>query len=102
MKGNEQSSDIQKILSLSEKMLEKARQEDWEDVTSMETQRRDLIASVFSSPVRVGNGKLADGIRLILEKDREIVKLGAAHRDAVRGALRRINRGKNAVEAYAV
>ena len=102
MSVGEQASDIKKIIFLSEKMLVEARQEDWENVTKIESQRRELITSFFSQPVHESNGQLADVIRVILEKDREIIKLGAGRREKLRSALRKINRGKTAVESYAI
>lgn len=100
MDRSEPNNDIHTIIDLSDKMLQKARQQDWEDVTSIENQRKQLISGFFSKPVHIRNGKIADCIRAILEKDREIVKLGAARRKELRGALHRVNRGKEAVTAY--
>ena len=102
MSVGEKTTDIQKIIFLSEKMLSQARQEDWENVTKIESQRRELITSFFSQPVHERNGQLADVIRLILDKDREIIKLGAGRREKLRSALRKINRGKIAVDSYKV
>lgn len=100
MKPSEQTNDIHKIIDLSEKMLEKARQEHWDEVSEIEIQRKKLIKTFFENPVQVKSGKLVDGIRAILEKDREIVKLGAARRQEVRGALRKLNQGKTAIDVY--
>lgn len=102
MSVGKQATDIKKIIVLSEKMLSQARKEDWENVTKIESQRRELIAAFFSQPVHERNGQLADVIRQILDKDREIIKLGAGRREKLRSALRKINRGKIAVESYKV
>ncbi len=102
MSVGEQATDIQKIIFLSEKMLSQAHKEDWENVTKIESQRRELVASFFAQPIHERNGQLSDVIRLILDKDREIIRLGAGRRDKLRSALRKINRGKVAVESYKV
>ena len=102
MSVGEQTTEIQKIIFLSEKMLSQARKEDWENVTQIESQRRELITEFFSQPVHERNGQLTEVIRLILDKDREIIKLGAGRREKLRSALRKINRGKIAVDSYKV
>ena len=92
--------DFQTIINLSERMLENARKEKWDDVTIIESERKKLLAEFFSKPVRLKNGWLTTGIRSILEKDREIVKLGSRKRDEMRFALQKFSRGKEIVEAY--
>lgn len=93
-------NDFKKIMSLSEKMLENARQQRWENVSAIEDERRQLLTDFFSQPVNAQKGMLANSIRTILEKDREIVKLGSEKREELRGALQKFNRGKDAVQAY--
>ena len=92
--------DFQKIISISEKMLEHAREERWDDVTMFEQERKQLLAEFFSKPTNVRSANLSSGIRIILEKDREIVRLGAVKREKLRNALQKFNQRKDAVEAY--
>ncbi len=92
--------DFQKIISISERMLEHARQEKWEEVTKLEWERKTLLAEFFSRPLNVRNVNLSSGIRAILEKDREIVRLGAVKREKLRCALQKFNQRKEVVEAY--
>ncbi len=96
----DQFNDFKKIMSLSEKMLENARQQRWDDVSAIEDERRQLLTDFFSKPVNGQKGMLANSIRAILEKDREIVKLGSEKRDELRGALQKFSRGKDVVQAY--
>lgn len=93
-------SDFEKIISISEKMLEHARQERWDEVTHIEQERKELLAQFFSNPMNAQKTELSAGIRKILEKDREIVRLGSAKRDSLRNALQKFNRRKDVVEAY--
>jgi|GEM_PF-874933 len=95
-----QFNEFQRIISLSNQMLENARQQRWDDVSAIEGQRRQLLTEFFSQPVKVQKGILANSIRSILENDREIVRLGAEERDELRGALQKFNRQKHAVHAY--
>ncbi len=99
MKSN-QFNDFQRIISLSNQMLENARQQKWDDVSAIEDQRRQLLTEFFSQPVKGQKSALANNIRSILEKDREIVRLGAEKREELRGALQKFNRQKHAVHAY--
>jgi triphosphoribosyl-dephospho-CoA synthetase len=92
--------EFQKIILISEKMLEAARQENWDDVTIYERERKKLLAEFFSKSSNLRNTGLSSGIRTILENDREIVRLGAAKREKLRSALQKFNQRKDAVEAY--
>ena len=94
------SGDFQTILSISEKMLECARQEKWEDVTRSEIERKTLLAEFFTKPINIRNPELSHGIRAILQIDREIVRLGAIKREKLRSALQKYNQRKEVVEAY--
>lgn len=98
--NEQQPNEFQKIISLSDKMLESARQHNWEDVTEIEMERKALMTEFFSNPLALQKGRLANGIRMILEKDREIVRLGSVKREELRDALAKHQRGKDAVEAY--
>ena len=93
-------NEFQKIIHLSDKMLQNAQSEEWEAVTSIENERKELLAAFFAKPMKLAKGQLADGIQSILKKDREIVKLGASKREQLRTALQKISRGKDAVHAY--
>ena len=93
-------NDFQRIISLSNQMLENARQQRWDDLSAIEDQRRQLLTEFFSRPVKGPKSALANSIRSILEKDREIVRLGAEKREELRGALQKFNRQKHAVHAY--
>lgn len=99
MSGNK-PEDFQRIIAISEKMLERAGQDRWDEVTLFEQERKKLLAEFFSKPLNVRNTCLPSGIRFILEKDREIVRLGSAKRDKLRSALQKFNQRKEAVEAY--
>ncbi|MCI0666525.1 MAG: flagellar protein FliT [Methylococcaceae bacterium] len=98
--NEDKPDDFQTIISISEQMLEHARQERWDDVTICERERKKLLAEFFSKPLNVRKANLSAGIRIILEKDREIVRLGAAKRDKLRKALQKFNQRKDALEAY--
>lgn len=98
---NEAKPDnFQKIISISERMLENARQEMWEDVTRSEIERKKLLAEFFTNPINVRNPELSHNIRAILQIDREIVRLGAVKREKLRSALQKFNQRKEVIEAY--
>ncbi len=95
-----QPNNFSEIISLSEQMLENARLHNWDEVTSIEMERKQLMSDFFSHPMKLQKVRLVDGIRQILEKDREIVRLGSAKREELQTALQKFQRGKDAVEAY--
>ncbi len=94
--------DFQKIVSISDRMLIKARSEEWDELAEMENERGALMTSFFSKSIAPSaKAYVADGIRLILEKDREIMRLGVIKRKALRSSLKKMGQNKSAVRAYA-
>jgi len=94
--------DFQKITSLSGQMLIKARNSEWDDLLEIESERSALMAAFFSKPLAgLAKHYVAEGIRLILETDREVMELSAARRKVLRSSLSKMGKGRNAVQAYA-
>jgi Flagellar protein FliT len=90
--------DLQQLIALSRTMLEKAREESWDDVFVLETERSELIRLFFSEPVRQEYADtVADGIQTIMAMDRDIMALGALKKLDLAQAL---DQGKKAVKAY--
>lgn len=96
-----QATDLGKIIELSEIMLESARHKQWDNLTHVESERKRLLSALFSQPISLQTGEIADGIRSILSRDREIMRLAVTKRDDLRGALQKVKQGKDAMQAYA-
>jgi len=96
-----QATDLEKIIALSEIMLENARHKQWDDLTHIEGERKRLLSAFFSQPISLKTGEVADGIRSILSNDREIMRLAVTKRDDLRAALQKVKQGKEAMQAYA-
>ena len=48
----DKTQDLQQLISLSRTMLEKAREESWDDVFVLEAERSELIRLFFLEPVQ--------------------------------------------------
>lgn len=93
--------DLQQLIDLSRTMLEKAREESWDDVFVLETERSELIRLFFSEPVRQEYADtVAAGIQTIMAIDRDIMALGSLKKLDLAQALQALDQGKKAIKAY--
>jgi len=93
--------DLQQVMAISRTMLEKAREESWDDVFVLEAERSELIRLFFSEPVQQEYAEaVAAGIQSIMVIDRDIMALGALKRLDLAQALQAMDQGKKAVKAY--
>jgi hypothetical protein len=82
-------------------MLEKAREESWDEVFVLETTRRELLRLFFLEPVQQAYADaVAAGIRLIMEIDQDTMALGALKMFELAQTLQTMDQGKKAVKAY--
>ena len=93
--------DLQQLISLSRTMQEKARDESWDEVFVLETERSELIRLFFLEPVQQAYADaVAAGIRSIMEIDQDTMALGALKRFELAQTLQTMGQGKKAVKAY--
>ena len=93
------AQDLQQLISLSRTMLEKAREESWDDVFVLEAERSELIRLFFLEPIQQADA-VAAGIQSMMAIDRDIMALGALKRFDLAQTLQNMDQGKKAVKAY--
>jgi hypothetical protein len=97
----DKTQDLQRLISLSRTMQEKARDESWDDVFVLEAERSELIRLFFLEPVQQAYADaVAAGIRSIMEIDQDTMTLGALKRFDLAQTLQTLDQGKKAVKAY--
>jgi hypothetical protein len=97
----DKSQNLQQLISLSRTMLEKAREESWDDVFILEAERSELIRLFFLEPVQQAYAEVvAAGIQSMMAIDRDIMALGALKRLDLAQTLQAMDQGKKAVKAY--
>jgi len=97
----DKAQDIQQLISLSQAMLEKAREESWDDVSVLEAERSELIRLFFLEPIQqVYTDAVSAGIESILAIDSDLIKLGELKRFEFAQILQNMDQGKKAVKAY--
>jgi hypothetical protein len=100
---NDRITDLQQLVELTRTMREKAQASLWDEVIDQEAVRRELISAFFHIPVQPELASpIAEGIRLILEMDRDIERLGLAEKEEIGQALRQMGQGKKVVRAYSL
>ncbi len=94
--------DLQQLLTLSRIMLEKAREEAWDEVSALEAQRSESIRLFFLAPVQQAYAEaVATAIQAIMTIDRDIMALGMLKKIDLAQALQTMEQGKRAIKAYA-
>ena len=97
----DKAQDLQQLISLSRTMLEKAREESWDDVFVLEAERSELIRLFFLEPIQQAyTDAVAAGIQSMMAIDRDIIALGALKRLDLAQTLQNMDQGKKAVKAY--
>lgn len=82
-------------------MLEKAREESWDDVFVLEAERSALIRLFFLEPVQQADTDVVSaGIQSILAIDSDLIKIGALKKFELAQTLQNMDQGKKAVKAY--
>jgi hypothetical protein len=93
--------DLQCLITLSQAMLEKAREDSWDDVVNLEAERSGLIELFFLESVQEEYAEMvAGGIRAILAMDIDIMELGTLKKLDIVQILQKMEMGKKAVQAY--
>jgi Flagellar protein FliT len=100
-KMTENTQELIQLITLSQLMLGKAREELWEDVVTLEVQRRELLKLFFSEAIQQEYSEsVAAGIELILSIDSDLTELGALKRFDIAQALKAMDQDKTAINAY--
>ena len=93
------SRRLQALLRMTEAMEAAARDAEWERLFELEAKRREMLQTTF--PLRdTPDGKTAQTLRSILEKDQRIMAQVQETRDALGLQLQNLGRGRQASRAY--
>jgi len=97
----DKAQDLQQLISLSRTMLERAREELWDEVFVMERERSELLRRFFLEPIQqTYTDVVAIGIQSIMATDSDLMALGALKRLELAQILQTMDQGKKAVKAY--
>jgi len=97
----DKAKDLQFLITLSQAMLEKAREDSWDDVVNLEAERSGLIELFFLESVQEEYAEMvAGGIRAILAMDIDIMELGTLKKLDIVQILQKMEMGKKVVQAY--
>jgi len=88
------------ILELTDQMLNSAKEEQWDDLFTLEKTRDGLIKKYFVDSL-LKDENLADAVRQVLSKDQQIQNEVRQERDRLAQELKKVTQGKNAVKSYA-
>jgi hypothetical protein len=90
-----------KVLRLSQRMLETAEQGAWELLGQLEQERSHSLESLFQHPqMPDAIATVATALQQIVELDRRCIELGQQARDAMAAELKQQAHGERAVRSY--
>ncbi len=93
--------DLQQIILLSQAMLNKAKNESWDDVFILEKDRLELLNIFLSTAIKPEYEKeVTVAIQALLAMDKEIMTLGQLKKLDFTRMLQTMGQGKKAVKAY--
>lgn len=92
---------LPEILSMTEKMGEDARADDWEKVRELEQERQKLIDSCFPLDESIEDPRLAgEQIKSVLELDKQLMALAKTQQQMLSNTLAKLSQGRQATKAY--
>ncbi len=91
----------QQALAMTETMLERAEQGEWDALGELEAERRRALERFFASKVSEQEAPfVADGIRALMTLDQKIMALCRVARDEVAQKAGLVSQGRRAEAAY--
>jgi len=88
-------------LNHSQRMLNLAEQEKWDELSKLEAERSLILDSLFDHPSMPSLlAKVADTLRRIIAIDQKTMALGKIARQSLTSEMKLLNQGKRAVDAY--
>lgn len=93
---------ITDLIKLTQSMLDKAEAGIWEDVISLESERRKQMDTYFSTEKNRSDdiAAIRVGIETIQKLDEQLMLLGRNQKKELSQALQELGQGKKAVQAY--
>lgn len=90
------------LLTVSRKMLDQAKQGNWQTVNELEESRQKLIAEIFKASADKINAdsEFGKNIQEIIQIDAEIESLANAAKSKVQDELIELNKVRNQAKAY--
>jgi len=92
------------LVTASEKMLELAKQDDWEKVTEIESERRPELERFFNSlspeALQVNSALLRQSIERILAVDDEIMAIGLDSKNKLVELIQKNSSSRQAMSEY--
>ena len=101
MKNGIRHRQLADLIKGSQNLLEMAEAGDWDVVTRMQGQHRQLAEALFSEPVTAAEARVvAEAVNQVLTINARIAELGADARSACQREVNSNNYRRHAVKAY--
>ncbi len=101
--ATDRDAQLDLIYALTQKMLQMAEQQQWDNVSKLEVERSRLIYTFFEiRPLVEETERVASTILAVLAADKAIIAMGTSEQQKIVESSQKINRGKQASKAYAM
>ncbi|MCF7997691.1 MAG: flagellar protein FliT [Methylococcaceae bacterium] len=99
----EQINVLEQLLTLTNTLLEKALQDNWEEVFMLESTQRELVELLFNDEgVNPSDDKFSQGIKELILINEQVMRLGNQQKQKLATDLHKIDQGKKALTAYSL
>ncbi len=94
-------SRLEEALVLTQRMLELAKQDEWEEVKVLEEKQGSLLRDCFESgnPI-TDRAAVARTAQQILDLNQKIIAVSAESKDRIKAGLSQLQKGRTAIRAY--
>jgi hypothetical protein len=89
---------LERAVALGAKIRDRIEEADWEGVAQLESERRQVIASLCHE--MAGDPRLADALGAVQKDTARILEILVALRDAAERDVKQIGTGRRALSAY--
>lgn len=97
----DQQQQWQGIMQMSGKLQQLSVDQDWSGMLELEALRKEKMELFFANNISLGDAEgLAAGIRDLLNKDLQLLKLVKKEKLDILGSVQKITSGRKAIRAY--
>jgi len=94
-------SQLRQLLTLTEGILQDAKQKEWENMMEKEQARRTLMEEFFQQEITTREAMQIEAVvRQIMSLDKKIIAMAEAGKLEVLKKMRNLSAGQHAVDAY--
>ena len=98
--ADQQQLSLGRLLELTDLMLARALDQQWESVRELQVLRDSLIRDFYNEEIILDDQCVVRAINHIIESDQKLARLGLEERSLLQAQIYKLKHGRSAVKAY--